>query len=77
MALSAADDRLLTRREVAEILGFQPQTLSRWCWEGREDRPPEVRFGRAVRYRAADLRRWIAERGDRLSRPSRDRNPRT
>jgi predicted DNA-binding transcriptional regulator AlpA len=61
----ASDDRLLTRKQAAEVLGFQPQTLARWKWEGREDRPPEVRVGRrAVRYRASDLAKWIASRGD-------------
>jgi len=61
----ATDDRLLTRRQAAEVLGFQPQTLARWKWEGREDRPPEVRVGRrAVRYRASELSKWIAERGE-------------
>lgn len=60
---SATDDRLLTRKQAAEVLGFQPQTLARWKWEGREDRPPEVRVGsRAVRYRASELSRWIASR---------------
>ena len=59
----AQDDRLLTRKQAAEVLGFQPQTLARWKWEGREDRPPEVRVGRrAVRYRASDLEKWIASR---------------
>jgi predicted DNA-binding transcriptional regulator AlpA len=68
------DDRLLTRKQAAEVLGFQPQTLARWKWEGREDRPPEVRVGnRAVRYRASELSRWIAERGE---QPTRTRNPR-
>lgn len=61
----AAEDRLLTRKQAAEVLGFQPQTLARWKWEGREDRPPEVRVGRrAVRYRASDLAKWIARRAD-------------
>jgi predicted DNA-binding transcriptional regulator AlpA len=70
----ATDDRLLTRKQAAEVLGFQPQTLARWKWEGREDRPPEVRVGsRAVRYRSSDLARWIAERGENSSRT---RNPR-
>ena len=60
------EDRLLTRKQAAEILGFQPQTLARWKWEGREDRPLEVRVGsRAVRYRASDLVRWIAARAER------------
>ena len=59
---SGTEDKLLTRRQAAEVLGFQPQTLARWKWEGREDRPPEVRVGRAVRYRASALYRWIAER---------------
>jgi predicted DNA-binding transcriptional regulator AlpA len=70
---TATDDRLLTRKQAAEVLGFQPQTLARWKWEGREDRPPEVRVGRAVRYRASELSRWIAEQGD---KPTRTRNPR-
>lgn len=58
-------ETLLTRRQAAEVLGLQPQTLARWKWEGREDRPPEVRVGsRAVRYRASDLTKWIASRSE-------------
>lgn len=74
---TATDDRLLTRKQAAEVLGFQPQTLARWKWEGREDRPPEVRVGRSVRYRASALARWIAERGEDRNGSSRTRNPRT
>ena len=59
------EDRLLTRKEAAEILGFQPQTLARWKWEGREDRPREVRVGsRAIRYRASDLLQWIVAQAE-------------
>jgi predicted DNA-binding transcriptional regulator AlpA len=79
MSLSAADDRLLTRRQAAEVLGFQPGTLARWTWEGREDRPPEVRVGgRAVRYRASDLSKWIsAPRKPATTTRTTTRNPRT
>ncbi len=68
------EDRLLTRKQAAEVLGFQPQTLARWKWEGRADRPPEVRLGRAVRYRASELSRWIAERGEDATRTMNPRN---
>jgi predicted DNA-binding transcriptional regulator AlpA len=69
---SEMEDRLLTRKQAAEILGFQPQTLARWKWEGREDRPLEVRVGsRAVRYRASDLVRWIAARSERPAEETR------
>jgi len=67
-------ERLLTRKQVAEVLGIQPGTLARWCWEGRPDRPPEVRLGRAVRIRESDFVRWIAERGKPASS---GKNPRT
>lgn len=71
----APDDRLLTRRQAAEVLGIQPQTLARWKWEGREDRPPEVRVGRrAIRYRWSALTKWVDKRDDDSSR---SRNPRT
>ena len=76
-AANATDERLLTRKQAAEVLGFQPQTLARWAWDGREDRPPEVRVGRAVRYRASALYRWIAERGSPAGDSTRTRNPRT
>ena len=69
---TATDDRLLTRKQAAEVLGFQPGTLARWKWKGLEDRPPEVLVGRSIRYRASALDRWIAERGE-----NRNRNPRT
>ena len=63
--LATLEDRLLTRKEAAEILGFQPQTLARWKWEGRENRPREVRVGsRAIRYRASDLLQWIAAQAE-------------
>jgi predicted DNA-binding transcriptional regulator AlpA len=65
---TATDDRLLTRKQAAEVIGFQAQTLAKWTWEGRADRPPEVRIGRAVRYRASALARWIAERGENPTR---------
>lgn len=75
---TATDDRLLTRKQAAEVLGFQPQTLARWKWEGRADRPPEVVIGsRAIRYRASELSRWIAARGEDRNGTTRTRNPRT
>jgi predicted DNA-binding transcriptional regulator AlpA len=55
------EDRLLTRREVAEILGFQTATLARWAW--KKEGPPFMKVGRkSVRYRASELRDWVLDR---------------
>lgn len=50
-------ERLLTRREAAEHLGFAPQTLARYAWLGKG--PAVVKVGRSVRYRLADLEEWV------------------
>lgn len=50
-------ERLLTRREAAEHLGFAPQTLARYAWLGKG--PAVVKVGRSVRYRKADLEEWV------------------
>lgn len=54
-------DRLLTRREAAEYLGLQEQTLAIWASTGRYALPV-VKVGRSVRYRQSDLERWLTER---------------
>ena len=57
-------DRLLTTRELAEVLGLNPQTLRLWRLNG--DGPPYVKFGDAkrgrVRYDAVKVEVWLAER---------------
>jgi len=53
-------DRLLTRKQVAEFLGIQANTLARWKWAGK-DGPPDVHVGRAIRYRASEVEKWIAD----------------
>ena len=65
------EDRLLTRREVAEILGFQPATLARWAW--MKQGPAFIKVGKkSVRYRASVVREWVigraASRGENVDR---------
>ena len=52
---------LLHQRDAADILGVSVYWLQRKRWEGRG--PTFVRVGgptgRAVRYRASDLQRWM------------------
>ena len=49
---------LMTRAEVAEVLGLRPQTLARWAMSGRH--LPTIKIGsRAVRYRAADVAKLL------------------
>jgi len=53
--------RLLKKAEVAELLGIAPATLS--TWRSRQRYPlPYVRCGRAIRYRAQDVEKFVAER---------------
>lgn len=57
-------EKLLTPRQVAELLEVRPRTLESWRVSG--DGPPFVRVGVGsrgpVRYRRADLERWLAAR---------------
>lgn len=50
---------LLTSKEVAQILGVQPQSLAVWRLHGKN--LPFVLVGRLVRYRREDLEKWIEQ----------------
>jgi predicted DNA-binding transcriptional regulator AlpA len=54
------DDRLLTRAEMVDLLGFGRRFLDIAATRG--DGPPMVRIGRSVFYRCGDVRAWIAAR---------------
>jgi len=50
-------DRLLTRSEVEERFGIPKRYLELAI--GRREGPRLVRVGRSVRYRVADIEKWI------------------
>lgn len=52
-----ATDKLLTRREVAELLRIKPQTLA--AWGMRIQHLPFVRVGKAIRYRLSDVEAFV------------------
>ncbi|MFZ4395147.1 MAG: helix-turn-helix domain-containing protein [Kiritimatiellia bacterium] len=52
---------MIDRREAAELLGVSVGTLANWACTGRH-RLPHVKIGKHVRYRVADLERWIEAR---------------
>ncbi len=54
-------ERLMTRKQAAEYLGFAPQTLARYAWLGKG--PRFKKLGRLVRYTLDDLEAWIKEEG--------------
>jgi excisionase family DNA binding protein len=62
-----ADDELLTEQELATLLKVAVRTVRRWRVEGSG--PPALRIGRVVRYRRADVDRWLAQKGDDERRP--------
>lgn len=52
--------RLLTARQVADLLGVNPETVLRWTRRGEL---PAIRLpGGAIRYREDALDGWLAER---------------
>lgn len=51
--------RLLTPRELAEMLQVKPSTIYQWVHEGFI---PHVKVGRLVRFREGDVSRWIDAR---------------
>ena len=58
---SIASPRLLTAEDVAQITGLSTETLAQWRSQRRGI--PFVKISRnCVRYRQADLDRWLEER---------------
>jgi len=55
--MSEHRSQALTEHDVARQLGLSVATLRAWRLKGKG--PPFVRFGRAVRYLAADVERFV------------------
>jgi excisionase family DNA binding protein len=56
------EDKMLTRKEAARLLGCSESALRRWAGLGCG--PMLVRLGRLVRYRRSALEEFIAENSD-------------
>ena len=50
---------LLGLEEAAQFLDVQPATL--YAWKYRQFGPPFVKVGRLLKYKLADLERWVDE----------------
>lgn len=57
---------LMTGEELAAFLKVPPATLHRWRWAG--DGPPALKVGKHLRYREADVLRWLETRGGEAQR---------
>lgn len=62
-------DRLLSPAELAAYLGVPIATI--YAWRHRRQGPPGFRAGRHLRYRLADVQRWITAQLEDTSRPHR------
>ena len=54
--VTAPAERLLSARELAELLGFAPGTVLDWFEVGRL---PGFKIGTAVRFRASEVEAWL------------------
>jgi excisionase family DNA binding protein len=57
LSLHAAQGRLLTPKDVAELLGVPEGTLEFWRYQNRG--PAYIKVGRHVRYRPADIEAYL------------------
>jgi excisionase family DNA binding protein len=51
----AREDKRLTAKEVAEMLGLHRQTIYNWAVSGRI---PCIKFRHRMRFRLSDIERW-------------------
>lgn len=62
--MATANDRLVTRKEAAEILGIKLGTLAEWAVK-RKDRPsrdlPVIKVGKLAKYRLSDIEQFIVQ----------------
>jgi excisionase family DNA binding protein len=61
-AFRGVADRLLGPDELAAFLGVPLRTIYRW--RSRREGPRGYRVGRHVRYRLAEVERWLEDHGD-------------
>jgi len=52
-------EELLTTAELASVLKVKPQTVREWRCKGYG--PTHVKMAKDVRYRPADVRRWLEQ----------------
>jgi predicted DNA-binding transcriptional regulator AlpA len=52
-------ESLLAEIYAADLLGLSSRTLQ--SWRSKNEGPPYVRVGRAVRYRRQDLLNWVGQ----------------
>lgn len=52
--------KLLTEKQVEQEYGIKVRTLQKWRWAGGGI--PYYKLGRSVRYKAADIEQYLAER---------------
>ena len=51
---------LMTANHTAELLSIHPNTLAKWRLSG--EGPTFTKMGRSVRYRMADIEKWLEAR---------------
>jgi excisionase family DNA binding protein len=57
--------KLLSVREVAQILSVKPQTI--WSWRLQNKFIPAVKVGRCVRFKLSDIEKFIIENQEKLN----------
>jgi len=56
------DKELLSKEEIAQILGCQPKVVAHWSKRNQADkRPPRLILGSEIRFPKREMMRWVVE----------------
>ncbi len=55
-----AAERMLTVRDLAELLSVHTRSIRRWVSEG--ELPPPIKIGGSLRWKPARIQEWIQEK---------------
>ncbi len=62
--VASNQDRLITTKELAELLGVSPDTINKSRVYKTKQFPPFIKMGSSVRYKMSTVSEWIKQQSE-------------